>query len=62
VLFRAAQEALTNARRHSGARWVSMSVTLNEGEARLVVSDDGRGFDPSCAQGWSAGRRKAGSA
>jgi signal transduction histidine kinase len=51
VLFRAAQEALTNARRHSGARWVSVSVTLNDGEARLVVSDDGRGFDPSLCAG-----------
>lgn len=47
VLFRAAQEALTNARRHSGARQVCMSVTVDDREARLVVSDDGRGFDPS---------------
>jgi signal transduction histidine kinase len=47
VLFRAAQEALTNARRHSGARQVCVSVTLDDREARLVVTDDGRGFDPS---------------
>jgi len=47
VLFRAAQEALTNTRRHSDARRVSVSVTLNDREARLVVSDDGQGFDPS---------------
>jgi signal transduction histidine kinase len=47
VLFRAAQEALTNVRRHSGARRVSVSVTLDDREARLVVTDDGRGFDPS---------------
>jgi signal transduction histidine kinase len=26
-------------------------VTLNDGEARLVVSDDGRGFDPSLCAG-----------
>ena len=46
VLFRAAQEALTNVRRHSGARSVRVSVTLDDREARLVVADDGRGFDP----------------
>jgi signal transduction histidine kinase len=46
VLFRAAQEALTNVRRHSGARRARVSVTLDDREARLVVADDGRGFDP----------------
>ena len=45
VLFRAAQEALTNVRRHSGAGRVCVSVTLDDREARLVVADDGRGFD-----------------
>jgi signal transduction histidine kinase len=47
VLFRAAQEALTNVRRHSGARHVSVSVTVDDREARLVVADDGQGFDPA---------------
>jgi signal transduction histidine kinase len=47
VLFRAAQEALTNVRRHSGARRVRVSVTLDDRAARLVVADDGRGFDPA---------------
>ena len=46
VVFRAAQEALTNIRKHSGARQVSMSVTFGDHEVRLVVSDDGCGFDP----------------
>jgi signal transduction histidine kinase len=50
VLFRAAQEALTNARRHSDARQVSVSVTLNDRQTRLVVTDDGRGFDPSLCE------------
>jgi signal transduction histidine kinase len=44
VLYRAAQEALTNARRHSGARHVRVSVTVGERTARLAVADDGRGF------------------
>jgi signal transduction histidine kinase len=47
VLLRVAQEALTNARRHSGARRAWVSVTLDDREARLTVTDDGRGFDPA---------------
>lgn len=47
ALFRTAQEALTNARRHSGAQQVLVSVTVDDREARLVVTDNGRGFDPS---------------
>lgn len=46
VVFRAAQEALTNIRKHSGARQVSVSVAFGDREVRLVVSDDGCGFDP----------------
>ncbi|MBV9451730.1 MAG: sensor histidine kinase [Streptosporangiaceae bacterium] len=45
VLYRSAQEALTNARRHSGAQEVTVSVTFGDQEARLVVTDDGHGFD-----------------
>jgi signal transduction histidine kinase len=52
VLYRGAQEALTNARRHSGARTVSVSLALGAGEARLVVADDGRGFGPDCPVGF----------
>jgi len=47
AVFRSAQEALTNARKHSGARRVSMSVAFGDREVRLVVSDDGCGFEPS---------------
>jgi signal transduction histidine kinase len=47
VLFRAAQEALTNVRRHSGARRACVTVTLDDRAARLVVADDGQGFDPA---------------
>jgi len=46
AVFRAAQEALTNARKHSGAQRVSMSVAFSDREVRLVVSDDGCGFEP----------------
>ena len=37
------QEALTNARRHSEARRVSVSVKMDRDEL-VDVSDDGRGF------------------
>ncbi|MEU0535174.1 sensor histidine kinase [Amycolatopsis tolypomycina] len=44
TLYRAAQEAVTNARRHGEARHVRVSVTFGAA-TRLVVTDDGRGFD-----------------
>src|SRR5918993_866489 len=45
-LSRILQEALTNARRHSGARSVEVRLRT-EGEALVAeVWDDGRGFDP----------------
>jgi signal transduction histidine kinase len=45
VLYRSAQEALTNAQRHSGAKEIAVAATFGDREARLVVADDGRGFD-----------------
>jgi signal transduction histidine kinase len=47
ALYRAAQEAVTNARRHGGACRVTVAVTFGAAETTLVVSDDGRGFDPA---------------
>ncbi|MEE1831777.1 sensor histidine kinase [Streptomyces sp. SP17KL33] len=49
ALYRAAQEALTNVRRHAGARRVTVSLALGADRARLVVTDDGRGFGPGVA-------------
>jgi signal transduction histidine kinase len=46
ALYRAAQEGITNARRHAGATQVSVTVHCDESRARLVVADDGRGFPP----------------
>jgi two-component system sensor histidine kinase UhpB len=45
VVYRIAQEALTNALRHSEAGTVLMSFTGGDGAALLVVEDDGRGLD-----------------
>lgn len=44
VVYRVAQEALTNAARHSGAKRIDVSLTHHDGYACLQVSDDGRGF------------------
>ncbi len=48
ALYRVAQEALTNAKKHAGA--ARARVTLRRptpGRVRLEVADEGRGFDPS---------------
>ena len=47
LLFRAAQEVIRNVAAHSGAREVTISAERSDGLARLVVDDDGRGFDES---------------
>ncbi|HYB53126.1 MAG TPA: ATP-binding protein, partial [Thermoanaerobaculia bacterium] len=44
-LARIAQEALVNVRRHSGAANVIVRLSVENGAGRLVVDDDGRGFD-----------------
>lgn len=43
--FRIAQEALGNIERHSGAKRVQLSLLRLGASLRLVVEDDGRGFD-----------------
>jgi signal transduction histidine kinase len=45
-LYRITQECLNNVIRHSGARRAKVTVSGNEQEIRLVVSDSGIGFDP----------------
>lgn len=45
-LLRISEEALTNIRRHSGAKNVWVSVGISEGMLRADISDDGLGFDP----------------
>jgi signal transduction histidine kinase len=44
ALFRVAQEALTNVRKHAGRAHVAVSVEQHEGLVRLEVRDWGRGF------------------
>jgi two-component system sensor histidine kinase UhpB len=44
VVYRVAQEALSNAARHSGAERISVRLCRDGEGVRLDVSDDGRGF------------------
>jgi signal transduction histidine kinase len=61
VLLRAAQEALTNIRRHTRANEVDVLLAYRDDSVRLVVRDDGHGFDPAAARGFglSAMRSRA---
>ena len=43
MLYRALQEGLTNAARHSRARRVEAPLLYEDERVRLAVSDDGRG-------------------
>jgi PAS domain S-box-containing protein len=52
---RVIQEALTNARRHSGAREISVSLRTDGGDLVAEVSDDGRGFEPDIRSGVGMG-------
>jgi signal transduction histidine kinase len=49
-LFRVAQEALSNVVRHAAAKVVRVELDYRDGWLRLVVEDDGRGFDPFSAE------------
>ncbi len=46
ALYRVAQEALTNAVRHSRATHVDVRLSLRPGAVHCLVSDNGVGFDP----------------
>jgi two-component system sensor histidine kinase UhpB len=46
VVYRVAQEALTNVVRHAQARNVSLSLSADDGAVVLRIGDDGRGIAP----------------
>lgn len=50
-LFRIAQEATSNALRHSEARCISIRSTTSGRSVRLIIEDDGRGFTRSGQRG-----------
>lgn len=48
-LIRVVGEALSNARKHSRADHVRITLDREDGAMRLAIADDGQGFDPSRA-------------
>jgi PAS domain S-box-containing protein len=46
ALFRVVTEALTNVAKHAGASKVEVSVECTEEALRIVIIDDGKGFEP----------------
>jgi signal transduction histidine kinase len=54
--FLIVKEALTNALKHARAREVQVHAKASRQTLEIVVTDDGRGFDPkSLAEGWRNG-------
>jgi len=51
VVYRLAQEALNNVVKHSAATSASLVVSSTDGTLRVVIEDDGCGFDPSLDNG-----------
>ncbi|HWA87641.1 MAG TPA: response regulator [Opitutus sp.] len=49
-LYRISQEAMHNAIRHGGAKRIRVMLSLEAGQHRLTVEDDGCGFDLSAAR------------
>jgi two-component system NarL family sensor kinase len=47
LLWRVAQESVRNSLRHASASHLWVTLTRGDGGHRLVVRDDGRGFDPA---------------
>lgn len=47
ALFRIVQESLTNARRHARCANVLVDLVCEDDQVRLVIEDDGVGFDPN---------------
>lgn len=59
VIFRIAQEALTNVAKHAHAEHAFVRLIFDDECAQLVVTDDGHGFDPTTALRESGDRRRA---
>jgi two-component system sensor histidine kinase UhpB len=58
VIYRAAQEALTNVLRHSEATQVSVGLTRDRDEVVLTVSDNGRGIQAGAREQGLRGMRE----
>jgi signal transduction histidine kinase len=54
-LLRIAQEAVTNALKHSGASEIFVNLHFTNSTVTLAVTDDGQGFEPAFAKGGEEG-------
>ena len=54
-LYRIAQEAVSNARRHGAATSINLKLTRCDHQGTLLITDDGRGFDTDNADPASDG-------
>lgn len=52
ALYRAMQEGLTNALKHSGARHVRTTLSFGVRSAKVTVADDGKGTEPGGGSGF----------
>lgn len=60
TIYRMAQETLANSARHSGAGSARLCLTVSDHEVFLVVTDEGKGFDPAIALSRSQNREHFG--
>lgn len=60
TVYRMAQEALANSARHSSAQSARLSLTVTDDDVHLIVSDEGKGFDPQVALSRSQNREHFG--
>ncbi len=51
TVYRLVQEALNNVAKHAGASRAEAVIERGDGVVEVIVSDDGRGFDPSATNG-----------
>jgi len=47
ILFRIIQEALQNCIKHSEAKSINIDVTSDASKIKVIMEDDGRGFNPN---------------
>jgi signal transduction histidine kinase len=57
ALYRIVQEALTNVAKHAYAENVSVVLEQREPSVRLIIEDDGRGFDVNSVLGSRRGSK-----
>jgi signal transduction histidine kinase len=59
IIFRIGQEALTNVAKHAEAKSVSVRLSFHETCVKLMIHDDGRGFEPQVVLRPVEGQRMA---